>query len=339
MSGTPIWDRSFGRATPIIALPHWMAGEPDEATERLLHDIIDSRDRTIRVDAENVADWCLEHPGTAVDGDGLTPPWPRCWVEWPSHADGDHGIRGGEGIAFWVETEPADSPVVATTPLPAGTAWQVTGVGPFWLVDGQVHGPMGSFMMVLDAEGQQVGEFGAHPLAWMERMLPGAESWRQFFAWFRSVSAVTMMTFKFANCRNVELVEQRPTRQQRRARERRGELESVWHTLVINPNLTRRLTVAERGCAADSPAKRLHICRGHFATYTEERPLFGRYAGRFWVPAHVRGLAEAGIVHKGYTASGGAFGAAIGALRKYALAEVNGRWLRASQVIAEGSQW
>lgn len=44
----------------------------------------------------------------------------------------------------------------------------------------------------------------------------------------------------------------------------------------------------------------LHICRGHFATYTEDRPLFGRHVGRFWHPQHVRGKAEHGEVRKGY---------------------------------------
>jgi len=44
----------------------------------------------------------------------------------------------------------------------------------------------------------------------------------------------------------------------------------------------------------------LHICRGHFATYTE-RPLFGKYRGTFWVPMHVRGAVEAGRTTKDYT--------------------------------------
>jgi hypothetical protein len=49
-------------------------------------------------------------------------------------------------------------------------------------------------------------------------------------------------------------------------------------------------------------AKALHICRGHFANYGEDKPLFGKYAGRFWVPDHVRGRAEAGEVVKNYSA-------------------------------------
>jgi hypothetical protein len=44
----------------------------------------------------------------------------------------------------------------------------------------------------------------------------------------------------------------------------------------------------------------LHICRGHFSHYSEEKPLFGRIAGTFWVPAHVRGSAKEGVIVSDY---------------------------------------
>lgn len=44
----------------------------------------------------------------------------------------------------------------------------------------------------------------------------------------------------------------------------------------------------------------LHSCRGHFKTYTPERRLFGKYIGTFWIPPHMRGNAEVGIVQKEY---------------------------------------
>lgn len=43
-----------------------------------------------------------------------------------------------------------------------------------------------------------------------------------------------------------------------------------------------------------------HMCRGHYATYTEEKPLFGKYSGRFWIPAHVKGSLKNGAVIKDY---------------------------------------
>jgi hypothetical protein len=44
----------------------------------------------------------------------------------------------------------------------------------------------------------------------------------------------------------------------------------------------------------------LHICRGSFATYTEDAPLFGRVVGTVWRPPHVKGNEAAGKVNKNY---------------------------------------
>lgn len=43
-----------------------------------------------------------------------------------------------------------------------------------------------------------------------------------------------------------------------------------------------------------------HLCRGHYKTYTEDAPLFGKYVGTFWFSASVRGNPEHGIVEKDY---------------------------------------
>jgi len=46
--------------------------------------------------------------------------------------------------------------------------------------------------------------------------------------------------------------------------------------------------------------KRFHVCRGHFATYTEEKKLFGKYVGKYWIPAHMKGDPELGTIEKDY---------------------------------------
>lgn len=45
---------------------------------------------------------------------------------------------------------------------------------------------------------------------------------------------------------------------------------------------------------------REHWCRGHFKTYTDAAPLFGKYTGTYWIPAHIRGNAVIGTVTKDY---------------------------------------
>lgn len=71
-----------------------------------------------------------------------------------------------------------------------------------------------------------------------------------------------------------------------------------YHVLDINP--MREVLRTEGGIEHNGLKKALHICRGHFATYTEDKKLFGKHTGTFWVPAHVRGNAECGVVDKDY---------------------------------------
>ena len=67
------------------------------------------------------------------------------------------------------------------------------------------------------------------------------------------------------------------TRQERRARERRGEPRVRLYTLQIDP--MRQILRTEGRSANVGLPNSLHICRGHFATYTEDRPLFGKAVG------------------------------------------------------------
>ena len=48
---------------------------------------------------------------------------------------------------------------------------------------------------------------------------------------------------------------------------------------------------------------RLHLCRGHFKTFTKDNPLFGHITGRYWWQPQVRGKKEKGIIHKEYNVS------------------------------------
>jgi hypothetical protein len=72
-----------------------------------------------------------------------------------------------------------------------------------------------------------------------------------------------------------------------------------YHILDLLPF---KKTMQKSGC--DSPglglAKALHMCRAHTATYTPERPLFGKYTGTYLIPPHLRGSAKHGIVDKDY---------------------------------------
>lgn len=107
-----------------------------------------------------------------------------------------------------------------------------------------------------------------------------------------------LLALSFLACSNVGLREVEPSRAERRQHARTHPERPLlrYRVVEVAPHLTARRPGGGT-LVAGSPEhhKALHICRGHFRTYTRERPLFGKYAGTFYVPAHVRGTATDGV--------------------------------------------
>lgn len=116
----------------------------------------------------------------------------------------------------------------------------------------------------------------------------------------RTVVYPCLLATSFMHCKNVRLDENDPPEKpSRRRKKRHGKPLTKYYTLEIEP---MRQTLRREGRSEEVGLKRsLHICRGHFATYSEEKPLFGKVAGTFWRDAHVRGRADQGMVAKDYS--------------------------------------
>lgn len=69
----------------------------------------------------------------------------------------------------------------------------------------------------------------------------------------------------------------------------------VYHTLVLRPFSELGNPASKKSPSGSRP---LHLVRGHFAHYTKERPLFGKYAGTFWRPEHEAGDKSIAVVRK-----------------------------------------
>jgi hypothetical protein len=109
----------------------------------------------------------------------------------------------------------------------------------------------------------------------------------------------TLFGFQFLHCKNVNTIEHQPSPRLSKAfNKRHGRPLVTYKTLEIEP--AKKMLEVEGGIAHNGLKKALHICRGHFATYTPEKPLFGRVTGTVWKPSHVRGDATHGIVQKDY---------------------------------------
>lgn len=106
-----------------------------------------------------------------------------------------------------------------------------------------------------------------------------------------------LMTIAFMHCKNVTRTEVVPTLP-RNARRRGEKPPTRYHVLNIGP--MNEVIRTEGQSDTVGLQRALHICRGHFKTYTEEKPLLGKITGMFWWEAHVRGNASEGIVLKDY---------------------------------------
>jgi len=110
-----------------------------------------------------------------------------------------------------------------------------------------------------------------------------------------------MMAISFMHCRNVTVVKEGPPPALSRKHERRtGRPLLRYHVLKIDH--MKRVLEREGHASTDGLKKALHICRGHFATYGTEGKglLFGKHAGRYWIPMHTRGNPELGVINKDY---------------------------------------
>jgi hypothetical protein len=108
-----------------------------------------------------------------------------------------------------------------------------------------------------------------------------------------------MMALGLLACRNVHRREvEQPEKLSKKWAKKHGRPLVRYHVLDIDP--MRKVLKSEGRSDEVGLKKALHICRGHFATYTEDAPLFGRVTGTFWKPQHVRGSAKQGVVVKDY---------------------------------------
>lgn len=110
-----------------------------------------------------------------------------------------------------------------------------------------------------------------------------------------------LKVFYFANslihCKNVKLTESNIVKKLQ-TKKRKKKAFFHFNTIIID---AMQATLRSEGNSHKTGLKKaLHICRGHFATYTAEAPLFGKITGTFWKPMHVRGHKQEGVVIKRY---------------------------------------
>lgn len=116
---------------------------------------------------------------------------------------------------------------------------------------------------------------------------------------FLLLAKIPFLLSALLSCKNVTPQPVDPPEALNKKRLKRGKGPLYrYHILTVDPNKGRSL--AGKSSGKNLGTMPVHLCRGHFKEYTEERPLFGRVTGRFWWQPFARGEARNGIVTKDY---------------------------------------
>jgi len=117
-----------------------------------------------------------------------------------------------------------------------------------------------------------------------------------------------LMSVCFLHVKNVTMERVTPAPPvQKKAKKRYGEPLCTYHVLQVQP--FKQVLEKEGNVSQTGIRKAMHLCRGSFHHYGDEfgkGKLFGKISGSFWVPAHIRGAIEQGMVDKSYKMAAGA---------------------------------
>lgn len=114
----------------------------------------------------------------------------------------------------------------------------------------------------------------------------------------RETLKISCLAISFLHCKNVKRDKVQASGKLQKRRSKAGKKPITKHyTLCIDPFKKILQRVSTNG--GNSVAKSLHICRGHFRNY-DDKPLFGKVRGTFWIAQHVRGDEKVGKIIKDY---------------------------------------
>jgi hypothetical protein len=128
----------------------------------------------------------------------------------------------------------------------------------------------------------------------------GKNDWKALENLAAECMTVALATVNFMNCKNVQIIDNEPTRQQKRHAAREGKKPPVsYKTLQIIP-FGRAAREREKKDPTGAHL-RLHICRGHFKDFRLGKGLGRAHRhGIWWWNSQRRGREEVGQVIKDY---------------------------------------
>ena len=230
---------------------------------------------------DNVEEYSYNHGHELPVGAVARPPRPHCWFEWSTAEHGGWpGSKAsclvtdlGDGFHMLFSSSQPEIPIL--TPM-----FEV-------FAEGYEDPALYDLMM----------HFGIQ-----DPHDEGALDDRQVDWIVRSYTGTVLMSLALLNCRNVEAGSSAPPLKPKTRNRMRGRGAPVLRHHQI------KLVVPRRGSGGSDLDRTgetpLHIVDGHFGHYGDCCPgsheprglLFGKYEGRYWRQAHIRGNPERGVV-------------------------------------------
>ncbi len=106
-----------------------------------------------------------------------------------------------------------------------------------------------------------------------------------------------LFALNLMNCKNVVL-EEAPLSHRQKRNIRMGKPNYRYHVLKIRRG--KKLYDFDQETSGSGGKNSIHMCRGHFKTYTEDAPLMGKFVGTYYWGAFMRGRDKDKFVDKDY---------------------------------------
>lgn len=217
----------------------------------------------------------------AVDRLGpLTPPFEEMWIEYDFIEPRQNtdktpaGIGGAAYVMYYRDTNTVE-------------------IAPYILyADGRILAVSVGMVFELKPDGTaDVINFGVRDPK-LKHLFNNKVEWNT--SWI--ITYPIIYTIGLMNCRNVSLQKESYRSRSSAPKARRAEPKLEYHTIVLPQSKSKR----GPGLGGTHSEPAIHKVRGHFKTYTAERPLLGKHVGTYWWPWQVRGNADKGAVVSKY---------------------------------------
>lgn len=216
----------------------------------------------------------------------LTPPFPNMWFEWSC------------------DTNTAGVKLDLQKLNPNNSRWLPRDPNLYWVIRlrlfdaNTIEFPLVA-IVGLDKMGNKVSQKLSVEES-VHKTLVAAGEWKVIEEFASGYKDLIILALGMMNCKNVALVEHTRPSVPRGKKSKKRPVPRLSYRTIRLPGVTYDSSGRSTMSKADMAH---HLVRGHFKTYTAERPLLGKATGTYWWAPQARGKKSNGIIVKDYEVS------------------------------------